>query len=223
MKPSNDTNQKAVLQCRCGACTIALADPVMRARTECFCFDCRQRGLIAASRSPNNALPESVANFKRGVDLGYFSNSLTIDQASRNLIEISKLTPDGANTTAMSSCCGTLMCGTHPLYDGKTISVNMDSCRVTVPTMIAVDAVVFACDAPQEKTAAIKEHSQAPVIFNLADSLESTVMQSFISAVTAPIPAEARPTGATTFEKICSTKQVVINNDFYAESRSQKT
>ncbi|MFK8050836.1 MAG: hypothetical protein AB8B81_20590 [Halioglobus sp.] len=112
------TNTEAYLQCRCGACVIALADPQVRARTQCFCFDCRQRGLISAAQSPENALPDDVKNFERGVDLAYFSNCLIVDDSSRELLEFSKLTPEGSNTTAMSSCCGTLMCGTHPLYEG---------------------------------------------------------------------------------------------------------
>ena len=152
---------EAFLQCRCGACRITLCDPTMRSRTECLCFDCRQRGLISASRSPRNSLPDAVANYERGIDLVYFANALIVDEASRDLLEFSKLTEDGFNTTAMSACCGTLMCGTHPMYEGTTISVNADSCRVTTTSSIPVQAVVFACDAPEDAADAIAQRSAA--------------------------------------------------------------
>ena len=98
----------------------------MRARVECLGFDCRQRGLISASKSQRNSLPQAVANFERGVDLVYFANAMIVAEESRELLELSKLTVDGFNTTAMSTCCGTLMGGTHPMYRGATISVNAD-------------------------------------------------------------------------------------------------
>ncbi|MEH6591529.1 MAG: hypothetical protein V7746_14810 [Halioglobus sp.] len=214
------TYPEAHLQCRCGACTIVLADPKMRARTECLCFDCRQRGLISASKRPENALPDAVENFERGVDLAYFTNSLIVDEISQELLEFSKLTPEGNNTTAMSTCCGTLMCGTHPLYDGKTISVNVDSCRVKVQSEIPVQAVVFACDAPEEKAVLIAKNSLIPVIFDIVSSLENAVMQSFIGAITAPIPSEVQLAGSTNFEELCASKSVTVNNEFYAESRA---
>lgn len=210
------------LQCRCGACTITLVDSAMRARTECYCFDCRQRGLISAAKRPENALPDQVMNFERGVDLAYFSNSLIVDEASRELLEFSKLTPEGSNTTAMSSCCGTLMCGTHPMYEGNTISVNVDSCRVTAGSMIPVEAIVFTCDAPEEKAALIAEVSSIPVIFDVFGSLDNPVIQAFVAAITAPLPSEAEAAEATTFEELCATKTVTINNDCYAESRARR-
>ncbi len=217
------TNPEAYLQCRCGACSITLADPKVRARTQCFCFDCRQRGLISASIRPENALPDEVRNFDRGVDLAYFSNSLIAEESSRQLLEFSKLTPEGSNTTAIQSCCGTLMCGTHPMYKGNTISVNTDSCRVKVPSDIPVEAVVFACDAPGEKAARIAERSSVPVIFDVFESLDNPVIQSFIGAVTAPIPEEGKNAEAFTFEELCATKTLTFNNEFYTESRGGKT
>ena len=215
------TKSETYLQCRCGACTITLTDPKMRGRTECFCFDCRQRGLISAAKRPENALPDPVGNFERGIDLVYFSNSLVVDESSRELLEFSKLTPEGNNTTAMSTCCGTLMCGTHPMYEGNTISVNADSCRVTARSVIPVEAVVFACDAPAEKATSIVERSRVPVIFDVFGSLEDPTIQAFITAVTVPLRIDMMPGDATTFEELCAAKQVDINGDFYAESRTR--
>lgn len=125
----------------------------MRFRTECLCCDCRQRRLIAAARSTGNALPEAALRYERGIDLYYFANALIVDDASRALLQFSKLRADTNNTAAMVACCGTLMCGVHPLYEGCSISVNADSCRVTVPEVIPNQMVVFGCDIPAERWA----------------------------------------------------------------------
>lgn len=213
--------QDSYLECRCGACRITLCDPTMRSRTECLCFDCRQRSLISASKRPENALPEEVASYQRGVDLVYFSNALVVDRASQELLEFSKLTADGFNTTAMASCCGTLMCGTHPMYGGNTISVNADSCRVTTSSTTTVVAVVFACDAPEEQARDIAQRSEVPVFFDVYSELDHPTLQAFVEAVSAPISKEAAATASTNFEKLCKTKPLTINNDFFEESRAK--
>jgi len=214
---------EAYLQCRCGACRITLCDPTMRSHIECLCFDCRQRGLISVSKSPGNSLPEAVANFERGVDLVYFANAFIVDEASRELLEFSKLTEDGFNTTAMSTCCGTLMCGTHPMYQGTTISVNADSCRVTTTSSVPLQAVVFACDAPEERAAAIVRRSEVPVIFAVYEELEHPVLKALVSAVTEPISDIASATATTNFEKLCGSKPLTIDNAFFEESRAGKS
>jgi len=214
---------EAYLQCRCGACRITLCDSTMRSHIECLCFDCRQRGLISANKSPGNSLPEAVANFERGVDLVYFANAFIVDEASRELLEFSKLTEDGLNTTAMSTCCGTLMCGTHPMYEGTSISVNADSCRVTTTSSVPLQAVVFACDAAEERAAAIVRRSEVPVIFDVYEELEHPVLKAFVSAVTKPISDIASATATTNFEKLCAYKPLTINNAFFEESRAGKS
>lgn len=217
------TEPEAYLECRCGACRIILCDPTMRAHIECLCFDCRQRGLISASRSPDNSLPEAVANFERGVDLVYFANALIVDETSRELLEFSKLTEDAFNTTAMSSCCGTLMCGTHPMYEGTTISVNADSCRVTTPSRIPVQAIVFACDVPEEHASALMRRSRVPVIVSVYEEMANPAMMAFASAATTPISASASAAATTTFEELSAAKPLTIDNAFFAESRSGKS
>ena len=192
----------------------------MRSRTECLCFDCRQRGLISENKRPGNALPEEVANFERGVDLVYFTNALIVDRESQELLEFSKLTADGFNTTAMSSCCGTLMCGTHPMYEANTISVNADSCRVSVSSKLPVQAVVFACDAPPEQASEISRNSEVPVFFDVFNELDHPTLQAFVGAVTAPISDEAYAKATTNFETLCAAKPLTINNDFFEESRA---
>lgn len=213
------TEPEAFLECRCGSCRITLCDPTMRAHVECLCFDCRQRGLISASRNPGNSLPDAVTNFERGVHLVYFANALIVDDASQKLLEFSKLTAEGFNTTAMSTCCGTLMCGTHPLYDGTTISVNADSCRVTTPSTMPIQAVVFASDIPEDHAAKIVRRCSVPVLFAVYEEMESPAMQAFVSAVTEPVSDSANAMATTNFEKLCAAKPLIIDNECFKESR----
>jgi hypothetical protein len=147
---------------------------------------------------------------------------LIVDEPSQELLEFSKLTPDGFNTTAMSACCGTLMCGTHPLYEGKTISVNADSCRVTIPSSLPVQAVVFACDAPIHKAGEIARRSSVPVIFDVYKELDHPALQAFVKAATTPISEDALALSDTNFEELCSQKTLTIRNAFYKESRAGK-
>ena len=55
--------------------------------------------------------------YERGIDLLYFANALVVDDASCRLLEFSKLREDAFNTTAMTTCCGTIMCGADPAYE----------------------------------------------------------------------------------------------------------
>jgi hypothetical protein len=217
------TEPEAFLECRCGACRITLCDTTVRSHVECLCFDCRQRGLISASKNPGNSLPDAVANFERGVDLVYFANAFIVDEASRELLEFSKLTADAFNTTAMSTCCGTLLCGTHPMYEGTTISVNTDSCRVTTLSSMPLQAVVFASDIPDEYAAALTRRSTVPVISAVYEEMESPTMKAFVSAVTAPVSASASAAATTNFEKLCATKPLTIDNACFIESRAGKS
>jgi hypothetical protein len=217
------TEPEAFLECRCGACRITLCDPTVRSHVECLCFDCRQRGLISASKNPGNSLPDAIANFERGVDLVYFANAFIVDEASRELLEFSKLTADAFNTTAMSTCCGTLLCGTHPMYEGTTISVNTDSYRVTTSSSMPLQAVVFASDIPDEYAAALIRRSTVPVISAVYEEMESLTMKAFVSAVTAPVSASASAAATTNFEKLCATKPLTIDNACFIESRAGKS
>ena len=216
------TESDACLECRCGACRITLCDPTVRFHVECHCVDCRQRGLISASKNSGNSLPDAIVNFERGVDLMYFANALIVDDASRKLLEFTKLTADAFNTTMMSTCCGTLMCGTHPLYEGTTISVNTDSCRVKTSSSMPLQAVAFTCDIPDEQAAAINRRSTVPVIFNLYEVLDNPAITALVKAVTVPVSVSASAAATTNFEKLCAMKPATIDNTCFEESRLGK-
>jgi len=215
-------HKKSKLECRCGACTITLCDPTMRLRLECLCCDCRQRGLISASKRPTNALPLEVARYERGIDDYYFSNAFLIDDASRNLLKFSKLREDAFNTTAMSACCDTLMCGTHPVYEGASISVNADNCQVTTASILKTDLILFGCDFPADKYAAVQKRADAPILYSVYDEMDHDAMVSFMEIVTKPVADKYKVAGYITFEELSADKVVAIDNSFFKESRAAK-
>jgi hypothetical protein len=222
--PTSGSNRaaNAVLACQCGQCRVTLCDPTIRYRLECLCCDCRQRGLQFASKRPENELPAAIINYERGVDDYYFANAFLIDDASRELLEFSKLRPDAFNTTASAACCGTLLCGTHPVYEGASVSVNADSCRVSVPVVTPIQALLFGCDFPADKYAAVLKRNTAPTLFTVYDQVDHAEMIAFLKAVTAPLAEKYKVSGYVTFEQLCAGKPLTIDNSFFEESRRGK-
>jgi hypothetical protein len=216
------TEKPSVLECQCGKCRLTLCDPRMRYRLECLCFDCRQRGLQFASKRPENELPADILKYERGVDDYYFANAFTIDDASRDLMVFTKLREEAFNTTAMSSCCGTYMCGVHPVYQGASVSVNADSCRVSVPEVIPNRVLLFGCDFPPGKYGALLESRDIPVLFSVYDEAENDEMVAFLSAATEPLAEQYKINEYVTFEQLCSEKTIKLDNSFYDESRQGK-
>lgn len=212
----------AFLECQCGRCRLTLCDPTMRYRLECLCCDCRQRGLQFASKRPENELPAAIVNYERGIDDYYFANAFLVDDAARDLLEFSKLRPDAYNTTASAACCGTLLCGTHPVYEGASVSVNADSCRVSIPVVAPFNALLFGCDFPAEKYAAVLERCTVPSLFSVYDETDHAEMIAFLKAVTEPLADAYKMPGYVTFEQLCAGKSVTIDNSFFSESRQGK-
>lgn len=208
-----------LLECQCGQCRLTLCDPRMRYRLECLCYDCRQRGLQFASRRDENTLARAVLDYERGVDDYYFANGFLVDEASRERLRFTKLREDAYNTTAVSACCGTLLCGTHPVYEGGSVSVNADSCRVSGTTVIPSRALFFGCDCPPEKYEAILRARDVPVLFSVYDEMEHPELAEFLKIVTEPLADAYRHEGCVTFEQLCAEKTIEIDNAFFAESR----
>jgi len=169
--------------------------------------------LISASKSPHNALPVEVANFARGIDVVYFANALIVDKSSQELLAFSKLTAGGIVTTATSTCCGTLMCFSHPLYEGTTISVSTDSCHVTTSSSLPLQAVVYVSDIPDEYAQTIIRCSAVPVISSVNEEPESPVIKALVRAVTTPISTHVRAAATTNFEKMCASKPLMFAFD----------
>jgi hypothetical protein len=194
----------------------------MRYRLECLCFDCRQRGLQFANKRKENELPSAILNYERGVDDYYFANAFLIDDVSRELLSFSRLREDAFNTTAISACCGTPICGTHPVYEGASVSVNADSCRVNVSSLMPSRSVLFGCDFPADKYDAILQRTDVPTLFSVYDEIEHDEMIAFLKAVTEPLAEEYKCEGYVTFEQLCAEKTVEIDNSFFEESRCGK-
>lgn len=191
----------------------------MRYRLECLCFDCRQRGLQFASKRRENELHADILNYARGIDDYYFANAFLIDDASRDLIAFTKLREDAFNTTAMSGCCGTYLCGVHPVYEGASVSVNADSCRVSVPEIIPTQVLLFGCDFPPDKYEALLADRDVPILFSVYDETDNDEMVAFLRAATEPLAEQCKVDGYVTFEQLCAEKTIKIDNSFFEESR----
>ena len=146
-----------------------------------------------------------------------------VDDASRELLTFSKLREDALNTTAMSACCGTLMCGTHPGYEGASVSVNADSCRVSVPPIMPNQVVSFGCDFPADKYEEILKRCDVATLFSVYDETDHEEMIAFLKAVTEPLAEKYKYDGYVTFEQLCAEKTIEIDNSFFEESRQGKT
>ena len=216
------TKSEAFLECRCGSCRITLCDPNMRYRCECLCCDCRQRGLISASKRTGNELPMAVAAYERGIDSIYFSNALLVDQKSRDLLEFFMLDENSDTRNAISSCCGTLMCSSHPLGEGCSTIVNADNCRVTVPKIIDTQSVLWGSDFPSEKYKTRLKRDQIPKVFSPYDEVDAEPMIAAVTAVSAPIAEQYMHDGVTTFEALCAGKTITLDNSYFYESRMGK-
>lgn len=216
------TEAPAILDCRCGACRIAVCDPNLRFRIECLCCDCRQRILISASKRIGNEPPAAVAAYQRGVDLIYFANALVVDDASRSLLEYSKLREEAFNTTAMSTCCGTIMCGAHPAFEGAAIWVTPDSCKVTTHVRMAPQFYLFSCDFPADKYAALPARNNIPTVVSAYDEIAGAPMVALLRAVRAPLVAQYTPNRYTTFEQLYAGRSIKIDNACFKKSRAGK-
>jgi hypothetical protein len=216
------TEPEAFLECRCGACRITLCDPNVRYRVECLCCDCRQRGLISAGKGSLNELPVEVATYTRGIDLVYFSNMLLVDPKSQDLIEFSKLREDSLSSTAVSACCGTLLFTSHPFSEGRAVIVHADSCRIIGANMIETQAVFFGIDFPLDKYKVRKKRDQIPKVFSPFDEADTSPMIAAVTAISAPIDEEYMCDGFTTFEQLCASKTILVDNSFFEESRIGK-
>ena len=207
------------LECRCGDCRITLCDPTPRFRVECLCYDCRQRLLISASRRIENAPSAEFTAYRRGVDLMYFANALIVDPPSRNLLEFTKLREDAFNTTAMSKCCATLMCGVPPAFKEASIWATPNSCNIVVETDMEPRSYLFGCDFPAEKCAELPRHQNIPIVFSVFDEMDSAPVVELLSAIRAPLRQAFTPTDYTTFERLSADEPLAIDNACFDESR----
>ena len=211
----------AFLECQCGACRITLCDPNPRAHTECLCCDCRQRLLIYSKRS-GQALPEAVVAYQRGVDVLYFANALVLDDASHSRLAFAKLREDGTITMAWSTCCGTLMCVTHPITEGASIAVMPDGCKVTTPSRMAPQLYLFSDDFPVDKYAALPLRHAIPTLVSGSEGMDSAPVVALLTALRAPLAAQYTSTDYTTFDQLCAGQPITIDDSCFDESRAGK-
>ncbi|MFT4562132.1 MAG: hypothetical protein ACI9BW_001876 [Gammaproteobacteria bacterium] len=210
----------AQLACRCGACQITICDPRVRFRIECLCFDCRQRALISASKGPANALSQSFSDYQRGVDLYYFANALIVPEESRLLLEYSKLREDAFNVTAMSTCCGTVMCGAPPVFEGGAIWATPDTCTINGASGMAPQFYLFSNDFPEDKCAALPLSNTIPTLGSAFEEMRSPLLQTLLRAIRAPIDVQSTQPGYTTFEQLYAEQDLKVDNSCFEQSRA---
>jgi len=216
------TEEKAYLECRCGACRISLVDPQLRYRSECLCCDCRQRELISASKRPENKMPDEVAAYYRGVQLFYFSNALQIEAESRARLEFFKLSRDALTTTGITTCCGTLMCSNHPITQGCSIAAHADNCTIKIPDIMPTQVVLFGCDFPDDKYNERTRRDEIPKIFSVFDELDSVPVAALLAALTKSVSAGSGDENSTTFEELLVDQEIRIDGSHFDESRLEK-
>ena len=210
----------AYLECRCGACRVALSDPRVRFHIECLCQDCRQRVLIFNNATAGAPLPEALANYERGVDLYYFANALDVDRASRALLGYSKLRPDAFNTTASAQCCGTVMFGAHPAFEGRAVWATPDTCKFSIPVQMPAQFCLFSGDLPPEKLAVLRLIKNIPILGSGIEVMHCEELSALLSAVRTPLDREHTNEPYATIEQLYEGRPIQCNNDFFDEIRA---
>ena len=177
--------------------------------------------MISAGKRPTNALPKALADYSRGVDLFYFANALIVQDDSRRLLEFSKLREDAFNVTAMTQCCGTVMCGIHRAFEGGAIWATPDSCSITGASDMAPQFYLFANDFPADKCLKLPLRNSIPTLGSAYDEMNSAPLQALMSAVRAPIDTRLVQRDYTTFDQLVSVCDVKIDNACFEQSRSR--
>jgi hypothetical protein len=114
------------------------------------------------------------------------------------------------------------MCISHPVSEGCSITVNADSCSVTVPNIIDTQSVFWGCDFPSEKYETRLKRDQISKIFSPYDEVDREPMIAFVTAISAPIAEQYRRDEVTTFEALCADKTITLDNSYFYESRMGK-
>jgi hypothetical protein len=99
--------------------------------------------------------------------------------------------------------------------------VNADSCRVTVPEVIPNQTVVFGCDIPAGRWAVRCARGDVQTIYSVADELESPPMVALIRALTTPVEPRHLGPGVTTFEALCASAPLRLDDGFLAETSTE--
>ena len=114
------------------------------------------------------------------------------------------------------------MCGTNPVYEGASISVTPDSCKVTTPSRMAPQLYLFSCDFPVDKYAALPLRHAIPTMVSGSEGMDGAPIVTLLTALRAPLAAQYQSTGYTTFEQLCVGQPITIDNSCFEESRAGK-
>jgi len=109
------------------------------------------------------------------------------------------------------------MCS-HLFYAGNGILVSAAVCQVLTAFPVKQQFYDFVSDFPAEKVAALSLPLPQAVDEG-PEEIEEDFMKAFLAAVEAPIPPHCRAAPYTTFEELCASKPIHVDDDCYDESR----
>ena len=113
------------------------------------------------------------------------------------------------------------MLSAHPAYEGKSITVFPDNCRISQSFDVPTNAFLFALDFPQEKFRELKMHGLIPAIFSGDESLDAAELPKFMAAAQAAVDEIWLAQPHTTYEALYADAQIVVSDDLFAASRQQ--
>lgn len=80
--------------------------------------------------------------------------------------------------------------------------------------------VGFGCDIPAESWAVRRARGDVQMVYSVADELESPPMVALRRALTTPVEPRYLGPGVTTFETLCASAPMRLDNAFFVESRA---
>ena len=111
------------------------------------------------------------------------------------------------------------MLSSHPAYDGQSVSVLPNNCRVEGEIDTSVSMFLFAGDFSEEKLQALEIPEGVPVVFSAYEEMEEAPMQRFVQAATAKYESEGSAEPFVTYEQLYQDVALIISDDYFDESR----
>jgi len=132
--------------CICGKTKISWAYDKAAHRAKCFCNDCQQRVAWVDGRGGRKFSGGPVVVSFVWNDILDFQN---VDNTKWYRLRKADWTKHGPMDFCVAECCSSIMCGTHPWYDGKFVWTITERSPVLLKSMKPYWAQLFTGDALQ--------------------------------------------------------------------------
>jgi len=154
----------AVVECRCGKCSISFHDPKPRHRADCCCSQCQEAFDWADKETCREC------GVPRTKDILYFTNDISIAKGEEYLKWF--ILRDEGTPRFYADCCKTVLGMVHPAYQGNLVMVYAQSgATISGVEMIPYDLRWFQYDLTPEELKANPTNLPSPgknVIFPLS-------------------------------------------------------